>query len=186
MIGVWREWGPVIVASIIGLPLALLLAAALTRARTRRGSDAGWARRASFAEVGMVAGTLPWLWMILTPRPAPGVVELVPLRTVTDVLAGGLTTSVVQIGGNLLVFAAFGACAPLRWRIGAPAVIALAAGGSLAAELLQFTLALGRVSAVDDVLVNALGAGLAALCSRRWWLRRRRAARQPPVAMIPR
>jgi glycopeptide antibiotics resistance protein len=37
-------------------------------------------------------------------------------------------------------------------------------------EVLQYVLDLGRVSSVDDVLVNAVGAVLAALCSRRWWL----------------
>lgn len=48
-------------------------------------------------------------------------------------------------------------------------VAGLAAGLSVAVEVLQYVLGLGRVSSVDDVLVNTAGAVLAALCSRRWW-----------------
>lgn len=36
-------------------------------------------------------------------------------------------------------------------------------------EVAQYVLRLDRVSSVDDVLINAAGAGLAALASRRWW-----------------
>ncbi|MFC4629610.1 VanZ family protein [Promicromonospora alba] len=46
----------------------------------------------------------------------------------------------------------------------------LAAGVSTTVEALQYVLDLGRVASVDDVLVNTVGAVLAALCSRRWWL----------------
>ena len=40
--------------------------------------------------------------------------------------------------------------------------------GSLVAETLQYALALGRVSSVDDMLLDAAGAGLAGLTTRRW------------------
>ena len=76
-----------------------------------------------------------------------------------------------QVVGNLPVFAALGFCAPQRfaalasmWRI-----LALAAGCSALVEIAQYALHLGRVSSVDDVLLNMAGAGLAALASRRWW-----------------
>jgi glycopeptide antibiotics resistance protein len=36
-------------------------------------------------------------------------------------------------------------------------------------ELAQYVFRLDRVSSVDDVLINAAGAGLAALASRPWW-----------------
>jgi glycopeptide antibiotics resistance protein len=75
---------------------------------------------------------------------------------------------VYQIVGNLLVFAAFGFLAPIRWQIRPLWVVAAAAAASTTVETLQWVLGLGRVSSVDDVLVNAAGAGLAALCSRRW------------------
>jgi glycopeptide antibiotics resistance protein len=162
MAQVWQSWGAVIVASVLGLPIALLVAEAMARRRAVP-------RRYAYAEVFVVAGTLPWLWMVLTPRPGAGAVEAVPLRGLVHVLSAGPTSAVVQIGGNLLVFAAFGFCAPIRWRIGLPAVLGLAAAGAVTIELLQYALALGRVSSVDDVGLNAAGAGLAALLSRRWW-----------------
>lgn len=58
--------------------------------------------------------------------------------------------TLVQLVGNLLAFAA--------------------AGLSVVVEVLQYVMQLGRVSSVDDVLTNALGAALAfrpdAACTR--------------------
>jgi glycopeptide antibiotics resistance protein len=42
---------------------------------------------------------------------------------------------------------------------------------SAAIEITQYALDVGRVSSVDDVLLNATGALLAGLASRRWWAR---------------
>ena len=76
-----------------------------------------------------------------------------------------------QIVGNLLVFAALGFFAPLRFAALASVrrILALGAGCSVLVEAAQYVLRLDRVSSVDDVLLNAAGAGLAALASRRWW-----------------
>jgi glycopeptide antibiotics resistance protein len=84
--------------------------------------------------------------------------------------AGPLTLT-GQIVGNLLVFAALGFFAPVRFAALAsvPRILALAASCSVLVETAQYVLRLDRVSSVDDVLVNAAGAGLAALVSRRWW-----------------
>lgn len=47
--------------------------------------------------------------------------------------------------------------------------VALGAGCSALVETAQYVLRLDRVSSVDDVLVNTVGAVLAGLASRRWW-----------------
>jgi len=64
----------------------------------------------------------------------------------------------------------------VRWRLGDGRtgtvlwmVAAGAASGSALVETLQWALDLGRVSSVDDVLLNTAGAVLAALATRRWW-----------------
>jgi hypothetical protein len=166
---VWRVYGDVLVGFGIALPAAALAAWALTRWRRRHGVSPWLALRRSLAEVGAVVGTVPWLVMTMRPDPAgESRLSLVPIR---DLLSLDPSAVPVQVVGNLLVFAAFGFCAPVRFaalaslaRIGV-----LAAGCSLAIEVLQFALDLGRVSAVDDVLVNAAGAVLAAVLSRRWW-----------------
>jgi hypothetical protein len=169
---VWRDWGSVVVVSILGLPLAALITVALARWRRSQRVPARVAWWHSAAEVGMVAGTLPWVWMILTPRSAPRQVWLVPLSDLANQL---ITTSpaqmVIQAGGNLLVFAGLGFFAPVRFAALARPVrlLALGAAGSALVETLQYVLDLGRVSSVDDVLINAVGAALAGLASRPWW-----------------
>jgi glycopeptide antibiotics resistance protein len=156
-----------VVVSVAVLPLAALAVAALVRWRERATGRDRLVRRRTLAEVGLVAGTLPWVWMILTPIPAPREVRLVPLADLADQVAGAPVTAFFQIVGNLLVFAAFGFFVPLRWRLGVPAVVGLAALASVAVEAAQYGLALGRVTSVDDVLLNAAGAGLAALAATR-------------------
>ncbi|MFC4533765.1 VanZ family protein [Sphaerisporangium dianthi] len=149
------------------LPAAIAVAHLLARLRARRGHPRP--ARTAYADVFIVAGTLPWLWMILTPGSASGV-SLVPLRDLADLAHAPLGAVFAQVGGNLLVFAALGALLPVRsarfsalWR-----VALLAAALSAAVEALQYGLRLGRVSSVDDVLLNAAGAVLAALATRPW------------------
>jgi hypothetical protein len=160
------QWLPVVAVAVATLPLAYPVYRARARRIVRRGVPVAVARRRALAEVAMVVGTAPWLWMILTPTSSDARgVRVVPLADLVDVLAGGGLTAFFQVGGNLLVFAAFGSFAPRRWPIGPVAVTLVAAGASLVVEVLQYTLALGRVTSVDDVLLNAAGAGLAALLS---------------------
>ncbi len=118
--------------------------------------------------MGLVYGTVPFVWMVLMPGSGagivPGRVSLVPLQDL-------VTMGPVGIVANLLVLAALGFFAPIRfarlasgWRI-----LALGTGVSILIEIAQYVLQLDRVSSVDDVLVNATGATLAALMSRPWW-----------------
>ncbi|GAA2796039.1 VanZ family protein [Saccharopolyspora taberi] len=166
MITVWQSWGHVLLAAAFALPPAVL--AVVVLARWRAGSEG--AVRRSVAEVGAVVGTLPWLWMVLTPRPGEPELALVPLRDLVDQLYGRPVAATVQIAGNLLVLAAFGAFLPMRFAaLSRPHRIAVAAAAvSLAIELLQYALRLGRVSSVDDVLLNTAGAVLSSLLTQRW------------------
>lgn len=162
---IWAEWGGVLTVWFLATPVAALATGWLVARRRAAGATAGDARRRTLAEVGMLLGTLPWLWMIMTPRREGRALVLVPLRELVGQLADP-TTAVVQIGGNLLVFAAVGALAPVRWRIGVGTVLAVAALGSVTVETVQYVAAIGRVTSVDDVLLNAGGAGLAAWAAR--------------------
>ncbi|MEV4491159.1 VanZ family protein [Micromonospora coxensis] len=181
---VWRDWGDVLLATLVAVPVTVLLTALLAhRRRDAPTRDEAWWRSA--AEIGMVAGTLPWVWMILTPRDAPGEVKLVPVRDLVDLVeAGPPATVVVQVVGNLLVFAALGFLAPVRSAAlaGVGRLFLLGAAGSVLVESLQYALDLGRVTSVDDVLLNASGAALAGLLSRHWWAGRRPVP-QPPVTV---
>nr|WP_296064039.1 VanZ family protein [uncultured Actinoplanes sp.] len=156
----------VLLMMLAGLPLAALAVWALARLRRAGGGTSAW--RMSLAEVGMVYGTVPFVWITLMPGPGAGAVagrvSLIPLRDL-------LTMGPLGIGGNLLIFAALGFFAPVRFAAlaSAPRILALGAGCSALVEIAQYVLRLDRVSSVDDVLVNAAGAVLAAMVSRRWW-----------------
>ncbi|WP_350276367.1 VanZ family protein [Kribbella sp. HUAS MG21] len=178
----WHGWfgtyNGVALLAILALPLAAAVAWVLARRRVATGTSPAWAWRTALAEVGIGYGTVPWVWMTMLPGSGagevPGRVSLVPLRDL-------LTMGPGQLVGNLLVFAALGFLAPLRFRALAsvPRVVALAAGCSVLVETAQYVLRLDRVSSVDDVLLNATGAGLAALVSRGWWLTCRRHIENP-------
>ncbi|WP_405085839.1 VanZ family protein [Microbispora sp. NBC_01389] len=164
----------VLLMMLAGLPAAALVTWGLTLPRRAAGVASAWRR--SLAEVGMVYGTAPFVWITLMPGPGagvvPGRVSLIPLRDL-------VTMGPIGIGGNLLIFAALGFFAPLRFAALAsvPRILALGAGCSAVVETLQYVLRLDRVSSVDDVLVNAAGAVLFGLASRRWW---HAAAEAPP------
>lgn len=162
-------WGHVIVAALVALPLSAVAARHLAVRRKRAGRRDP--ARGAWLDIGLVVGTLPWIWMILTPSNGPGDVNLVPFRDLAAALVAEPRTVIVQVVGNLLVFAALGALLPIRSaRMAGVAPVALvAAAGSIAVETLQYVLPLGRVSSIDDVLLNVAGAALAALATRRWW-----------------
>jgi VanZ like family len=177
----WHDWvftfTGVALMAVAALPLAALAVWALACGRRATGTTPAWAWRTSRAEVGMVYGTVPGVWMTMLPGSrageVPGRVSLVPLVDL-------LTMDWGQVVGNLLVFAALGFFAPLRFAALAsvPRILALGAACSALVETAQYVLQLDRVSSVDDVLLNAAGAGLAALASRRWW---RTTAEAPPA-----
>jgi hypothetical protein len=164
--GCFHTFNGVVLMALVGLPLAALAVCALAHYRRAAGVTSAW--RLSLAEVGMVYGTVPFVWLTMIPGPGagivPGRVSLIPLRDL-------VTMGPIEIGGNLLVFAALGFFAPMRFAALAslPRILALGAGCSVLVETAQYVLQLDRVSSVDDVLVNAAGAVLAGLASRRWW-----------------
>ncbi|MFS0735305.1 VanZ family protein [Microbacterium sp. 1P10UB] len=160
------------VTVLVGVPLGITVAIILARRRVAAGWPRVWAQRSALAEVGMVVGTVPWVWMIMTPTGGAGGVRLVPFRDLANVIAGG--DAIVQLIGNLLVFSAIGFLLPIRFRLGStwtvvPEVVILAAILSATLEVLQLVLSLGRVTSLDDVLINTFGAAIASLISLPWW-----------------
>ena len=157
----------IVVLTALALPVAALVAVALARRRMGAGRPPREAWRRSVAEVGLVHGTVPAVGMTLAPGSVVGAVaggvSLVPLRDLA-------TMSTTQVVGNLVLLAAVGLLAPVRFPslASTPRVLALAAACSVLIEGAQYGLGLDRVSSVDDVLLNTAGAGLATLASRPW------------------
>ncbi|MQA25112.1 MAG: VanZ family protein [Micromonosporaceae bacterium] len=165
----WRAYSSVMLAAAATAPLAAALAW-WQRARLGRPLPA------VVAELGLVWGTAPWLWLALLADPdAPGRVHLVPLSDLAALARGPADFFVVQVVANLLVFAPLGFFLPVRFAGSAACwkVLAVGAAASLAIETTQLLAAHGRTFSVDDIMLNAVGAGLAALCSRPWWAARR-------------
>jgi glycopeptide antibiotics resistance protein len=163
-----RDWlgtyTGVAVVAVAAMPLVALLVWTLARHRIRRGGSRHAAWNSAVADVGLVYGTLPWVWMTLLPGSrageVTGAVSLVPFRDLPTMSTG-------QVLGNLMIFAAIGWFGPRRfaalasvWR-----VTALAGLLSVGIETAQYVLRLDRVSSVDDVLLNAGGAGVVAVVS---------------------
>ncbi|GAA1785827.1 hypothetical protein GCM10009682_04840 [Luedemannella flava] len=171
---VWVRYGWVVYVFVAALPVIVGVTLGTVALRRRRGVLPEVAWRDTVAEVGIVAGTAPWLFMGFIPHwEAVRSAHLLPFVDLVDQWHVGPEFFAVQVGANLLVFATAGFFAPIRWRIGPGAVLVGAAVASALLEIGQWVFDIGRVTSVDDVLVNAVGAWLAALCSTRWWARRR-------------
>src|SRR5262245_8649887 len=114
MVHGWHGWlgtfTGVALITVAVLPLAALAVWALARHHSASGATSSW--RMSLAEVGMVYGTVPWVWMIMLPGEGagsvPGRVSLVPLRDLLTIVADGPARATGQVVINLLVFAALG------------------------------------------------------------------------------
>src|SRR5258708_39077096 len=91
----WHGWvgtfNGVALITVAVLPLAALAVWALARRRSVTGTTQAW--RMSLAEVGIVYGTVPWVWMIMLPGDRAGTVPgrggLLPLRDLLTIFAHG-------------------------------------------------------------------------------------------------
>lgn len=164
----WAAWGDVLVAWAVGVPVLVGAALGLFRRRVRRGMPRAQARRYTVAEAAVVGGTVPWIWMILTPVSGERAVSWVPLRDLVAVLGSDPLTVAVQVGANLVAFVPLGFFLPRRTGLGPVRVTLAGMVLSASLEVAQYVLALGRVSSVDDVLVNTAGAALGAWASVMW------------------
>ncbi|MFE7225766.1 VanZ family protein [Nocardioides sp. NPDC057577] len=179
--GTLTETG-VVLLTMLAFPVAVLAVPVL--AVLRRIFGVAWPRawRHSLAEVAIVYGTVPGVLLTLLPGNngiLSGNVSLVPFEDMA-------TMGPVGLVGNLLIFAALGFFGPIRfpalrsvWR-----VLVLATAASVSIEVLQHVLPIGRVSSVDDVILNAGGATVAAILSWPWWRRRRQISAQRPRDLV--
>ncbi|WP_436775732.1 VanZ family protein [Yinghuangia sp. YIM S09857] len=165
---VWESWDGILLVWAVAVPVVVGACVPAVRLRIRRGRPPAEALRFTVAEAGIVLGTLPWVWMILTPVYGERGVSAVPLRDLAATLASTPADVLVQVGANLAVFVPLGFLLPLRCPAfaGAARMALVGAAASLALETAQYVLDMGRVSSVDDVLMNAAGAAAGALLSQ--------------------
>lgn len=101
-------------------------------------------------------------------NPGPGVVSLTPLRSIRYDLRAGGYGFIVNLVGNVVAFVPFGGLLPVVLKRGRSARFTIVACAlfSLVIEIGQYAVG-GRVSDVDDLLLNTLGG---ALGYGLWWV----------------
>lgn len=168
----WQRWGDVFIVTGLAIPAGIAAVILLARWRIRRRVPESQSWQRSWAEFGIVFGTLPWTWMSFASA-GEGVrgTILIPVLDLVKQIQYNPEFAFFQISSNLVFMLPFGALAPLRWPSLAslPRVTLVAAAYSGSIEFLQYALSLGRVSSLDDVLVNTVGALLGACLTMRWW-----------------
>ncbi|WP_067825837.1 VanZ family protein [Nocardia inohanensis] len=172
---VWDAWGSVLVVWALAVPVVAAGGFWLARWRIRRGRAREQAVRWTVAEAAILVGTLPWIWMILTPAHGERKVILIPLLDLFETLLEASSNTVVQVVANTILFIPLGFFLPRRfpWFATVPRMLAVGALLSAGLETAQYVLDLGRWSSIDDVLMNASGAGIGA------WLSLRYSAQRP-------
>ncbi|MFB7716957.1 VanZ family protein [Nocardia sp. NPDC056100] len=159
---VWEMWGGVLTAWALAVPV--LTVGIWFVLWVRREQVRAVAVRKTVTEAGILIGTVPWIWMILTPTGGEREVSLLPLRDLFETLADGPEKAFVQVGANLIVFLPLGLLLPLRLPRFTGVLRMFLVGAALSGllEIAQYAFDLGRVSSVDDVLMNASGAAIGA------------------------
>ncbi|QXE38049.1 VanZ family protein [Streptomyces sp. GMY02] len=173
---VWRSYADELaVATFIGIPVCLGIAWVFHRWRGASETRNEGAR--SILLNGLIlASVLPFLYATLSRGYGiQSTISLVPFREIfvsfssPQVALSDVT--LLNLGGNAALLLPFGALIPMRCKRFARTgrVAALAGLLSVSVEIAQYVLSVGRVSSVDDVLLNTVGAVVGALLTRRWW-----------------
>ncbi|WP_240450078.1 VanZ family protein [Streptomyces sp. S1] len=179
--------GGEILVSVCLTALAAAIGAHRARREAGRPPTADRGRgRAVFAAVALLA-LVPFLLVTLAHGyGTENRISAVPLREILDASAHAdvdlSDARAVNLVGNVLLLVPFGTAAAFVWP-GRRRVLKTALTGaalSVTVEVAQYALSLGRVTSVDDVLLNTSGAALGAVLVRRW-TRRPRPRLTPPV-----
>ncbi|WP_253769002.1 VanZ family protein [Goodfellowiella coeruleoviolacea] len=161
----WRTFGNLIPIVLIVTPMLVVgwWALAVRRRGRQAAVQAYWT---SGLDILIALFTLPVLYLVFVPIPG-GVnnISLVPGSEVAKAFTYSSEAAVMQILGNLVLLTPLGFLVPLRTARmrSLTRVILGAALVSIAIEILQAVLGIGRISTVDDVILNTIGAFVGAL-----------------------
>jgi hypothetical protein len=176
----WSAYADELAAAVfVGWPMCVLVAWAVHRCRGVSAATGARARRRALGDGLLLASVLPFALATLSHGYGSSrALSLMPLGELSSSFGSAevalSSVTLLNTGGNAILLAGFGALLPLRSRslAGLPRVAACAAALSLAVEAVQYAMALGRVSSVDDILLNTAGAVAGALVTRHRWRRR--------------
>jgi len=148
----------------IGLICVILCTAAVATYRSRRGANRRSAWSSSGLDVLLGAAVVGVLVLTLPPSIDAGrSIEVIPFRRIWH-----YSTARAEMVANIILFIPLGALAPARWkaldRWGLLLIFAIAL--SVAIEVAQFALDLGRQASSTDIILNVSGAALGYLVLR--------------------
>ena len=190
MVQAWRAFADLIPLLVLGLLVAAPAGTWAARRRVKRDGES-WSEALLAVSTRASAGLA--LLAVLGVTVAPlGVgmtttTNLIPFATITDQLTSQIDASIAvrNLAFNVALFVPVGftwtwtaSISPRSWWT---ALIA-GAGLSLAVELTQFLLPLGRAADIDDVILNSAGVFIGALAARVWASRGERFGRPMDAA----
>lgn len=165
-----ETFGVFIPVAFAMLPLAVFAWHLLTLRRSRDHVPR-LARLMAAIDVGLVTAATFVVCLVTMPidRTEGTTLHLLPGTDVLD--AAAPSGSIWQIAGNLVLLTPLGALIPFRF----PAyrsLLRVSLGALLIStiiELFQYMINVGRVTSIDDVMLNTISAAGGALLTRQWW-----------------
>jgi glycopeptide antibiotics resistance protein len=168
VVQLWRSFSHLIPLVVVVGGVAFVVAAWV--GWERAGSRRTWAavRRACY-DGAFAVWVVAVAVITLSPGAGAGLpgmepsVQLVPFGDLADLLTSSVHWEVplVQIGGNLVLFAAGGALTVLRGRSGVLRTASIHFAVGVVIESIQYVIG-GRSAVVDDVILAGVGAGIGA------------------------
>lgn len=166
-----RMFGDLLPALMFLVPLAGVLVWILGTRRRRRGHKSAWT--SSVIDTVLALDLLSVVYLVFIPVAGlhRRMISLTPGTEIVSAFSGG--AGLWQALGNVVLLVPLGALLPLRVvRLRSLIRVLLAALlVSACLEIAQGVLPTGRVSAIDDVILNTAGAVLGAVVTWRWWRR---------------
>ncbi|WP_018922658.1 VanZ family protein [Salsuginibacillus kocurii] len=165
----WRPFSDIIPLFIVLIPFVGIIGCCLFYYRREQGYGKGYVWFESSIDSLLILSIIGILIVTLTPTATSGrTLQLVPILTSWDLLyqASHYTTPIRQLVFNVLLFIPFGVFFFLKLRSISRVIVKtslVAMFFSVLIETMQYILAIGRTTNIDDVILNTLGAFLGAV-----------------------
>ena len=163
----WRAFNQVIPIFLICIPFVILIGWFLYYRKIKFGKEKKKAILGSVINIFLFLSILGILMVTLLPG-SLSAVQLVPFVSSIDVLFNSVdyTVPIRILGFNVVLFIPFGVFMALTMYSKRKVILLTTSIGmvlSIIIEFLQYALAIGRISNIDDVILNSFGAFLGAI-----------------------
>ncbi|MBB5171934.1 VanZ family protein [Texcoconibacillus texcoconensis] len=158
----WRAFSQAIPLLLILIPFVILIGWLFYNKNVKKGETKKKALYVVIINSFLILSIIGVLLVTLLPRPGGGQsVQLVPFLSIWDTLVNSVhyTGPIRNIGFNILLFIPLGFFLTLKlqsqYKLLRITIIGMLF--SIGVELAQYFLAIGRVSNIDDVILNTFG-----------------------------